>query len=144
MNVRRLNKLSRQLREIALKASQDGTEFPLSTGELAIVENVARNPDITITELVQRTGLAQSWVSKVVRGFSDQGIFQCSQNPKDRRQTRVRLDPKAHRDAFENHGSRPIDNALEAAAPHLSSESLARAKVLLNELADLLDADPSS
>lgn len=143
MNVRRLNKLARQLRDVALKASQDGAEFPLSTGELAIIENVARTPDITITELVHRTGLAQSWVSKVVREFTDKDIFRCTKNPSDLRQTRVRLAPKVQRETFEEHGSRSVDGALAESAPHLTEESLARAMSLLSELADLLDTNPA-
>ena len=141
MEVRRLIRLARQLREIALKASQGGGDLPLSIGELAIVENVARHPDSAITEIARSTGLAQSRVSRVVQELSNEGVLQLWKDPKDRRQTRVRLDPDIYRQTFEEYSSRTITQALGDATPHLTPAERERASELLAELADLLKAD---
>lgn len=140
VDVFRLHRLSRQLREVALKASQGGAELPVSVGDLAVLENVARNPNSAINEISRSVGLAQSRVSKVVRELTEAGVFQCSTDPKDRRQTRVRLHPAAHRKTFEEYGKRPIEPALAAAFPYLDAASVARAEELLGELSALLDA----
>lgn len=138
VDVLQLNRLARQLREIALKASQGGADLPISVGELAILENVARHPNSTISEISRSTGLAQSRVSKVVRELSEEGVFQHSKDPNDRRQTRVQLDAKVQRQTFEDHGSRPIDEALSDAVPHLDAAGVKRVKELLAELSGLL------
>jgi DNA-binding MarR family transcriptional regulator len=139
MEVRRLNRLSRQLREIALRASQNNGEVPLSAGELLIVEHVARHPASTITDIARETGLAQSRVSTVVRHLSDERVFVCSKDDKDRRQTRVALSPEAAVQAFEESGSRPIDSALVTVVPHLSDDEALRVSTLLDELGTLME-----
>lgn len=139
VEVRRLNRLSRQLREIALRASQDDEELPLSAGELVIVEHVARHPGSTISAIARETGLAQSRVSTVVRHLSDERVFVCSKDSKDRRQTLVALSPEVAVQAFEEFGSRPVDGALATVVPHLSGDQAVRVVSLLDELADLME-----
>ncbi|MFE4977934.1 MarR family winged helix-turn-helix transcriptional regulator [Kitasatospora sp. NPDC056651] len=139
MDVLRLHRLARQLREVALKASRGGEDSPISVGDLAVLENVARYPDSSIGEISQRAGLAQSRVSKIVQDLVEAGVFQANKDAKDRRQTRVRLHPDAHQKTFEDYGKRPVDSALSETFPHLDDAGQARATELLNELADLLD-----
>lgn len=144
MDVRRLNRLARQLREIALKASQDGEELPISVGQLAVFEDVARWPDSTISDIVRRTGLAQSRVSKVVGELAEEDVFLVGRDAKDKRQTRVSLDPKVRRQTFEEYGLRPIDGMVAKAAPHLSDAEVRRVIELLAELDALLQPrDPT-
>jgi DNA-binding MarR family transcriptional regulator len=140
----RLNRLARRLREIALKASQGGAEVPLSVGELAVFEAVARTPDSTISEISRATGLAQSWVSTIVRDLSQQRVVQQTKAAEDRRQTRVRLDPEVHRLSFEDYGARPIDGAVIEVAPHLDASGVQRVTELLLELDQLLAGSPAS
>jgi DNA-binding MarR family transcriptional regulator len=137
VDVIRLNRLARRLREIALKASQGGAELPISVGELSVVEAVARTPDSSISELSRASGLAQSWVSKIVRELSEQGVFQQTKDPDDRRQTRIRLTPEIHHRAFHEYGARPIGEAVSEAAPHLDARGVQRVKELLLELDQL-------
>lgn len=139
MEVRRLNRLSRQLREIALRASQNNKDVPLSAGELIVVEYVARHPASTITAIARDTGLAQSRVSTLVHRLADEHVFVCSKDEKDRRQTRVQLLPEVATQVFEEFGSRPIDGALTTVAPHLSTRDAKRIIVLLDELATLME-----
>ena len=144
MDVLRLNRLARQLREIALKASQAGAELPVSVGELTVIENVARRPDSTISDISRSTGLAQSRVSKVVQDLAEKGVFQCRKDANDRRQTRVRLHPAVREQTFEEYGKRSVDRALADAFPCLDTAAVTRAVALLGELADLLDRDATS
>jgi len=140
MDVRRLNRLARQLREVALRASQDNQDLPLSASELMIVEHVARHPGSTITAIARETGLAQSRVSTVVRQLVMEHVFDCSKDEADRRQTHVRLSPQAAVQAFEESGSRLIDDALTTVAPHLATSDADRINQLLDELATLMDS----
>lgn len=144
VDVLRLHRLARQLREIALKASQDGAELPISVGDLAVLEIIARNPNSAISEISRSVGLAQSRVSKVVHELTEAGVLQSGKDPNDRRQTRVRLHPTAQRQTFEEYGRRPVDAALADAFPHLDAASVARAMELLGELSDLLDKGSTS
>jgi len=142
MDVLGLNRLARLLREVALKASQNGEELPISASELVVIENVARHPDITISEISANTGLAQSRISNIARDLADEGVFLLRKVPPDRRQTRVRLDPKAERQTFDDAGARPIDDVLSGAAPHLSPDDVGRLIGLLEEVLGMLDRPP--
>jgi DNA-binding MarR family transcriptional regulator len=139
MDVLHLNRLARLLREVALRASQNGQELPISASELAVIENVARHPDSTISAISHSTGLAQSRVSTIVRDLTDEGVLEQRKLPPDRRETRVRLNPTTESQAFDEFGARPVDEALSGAAPHLSAEEVARVLLLLEELLNLLD-----
>jgi DNA-binding MarR family transcriptional regulator len=134
-----VNRLARQLREVALRASQDNQDLPISAGELVVVEHVARHPGSTITAIARETGLAQSRVSTVVRDLTREHVFSCTKDDADRRQTRVQLAPHVAKQAFEELGSRPVDDALTLVAPHLTSRDAARAGRLLDELAALME-----
>lgn len=139
MDVLQLNRLARLLREVALRASQNGQELPISASELAVIENVARHPDVTIGEISHNTGLAQSRVSAIVRDLTAEGVLVQRKVPPDRRQTRVRLDPRAESQMFDEFGARPVDDALSGAAPHLSPEEVTRLLLLLEEVLRMLD-----
>jgi DNA-binding MarR family transcriptional regulator len=139
MDVLQLNRLARLLREVALKASQNGQELPISASELAVIEDVARHPDITISEISHDTGLAQSRVSTIVRDLTSEGVLVQRKVPPDRRQTRVRLDPKAESQTFDEFGARPVDDVLSGAVPHLSPDEVAHLLLLLEEVLQMLD-----
>jgi DNA-binding MarR family transcriptional regulator len=139
MDVLELNRLARLLREVALKASQNGQELPISASELAVIENVARHPDITISEISHNTGLAQSRISTIVRDLTGEGVLLQRKVPPDRRQTRVRLDPSVEAQTFDEFGARPIDAVLSGVAPHLSPDDVSNLIRLLEEALAMLD-----
>jgi hypothetical protein len=56
----------------------------------------------------------------------------------------VRLDPEIHRQTFEDHGVRPIDDAVADIASHLDATGVQRVTELLVELDGLLLGDPQS
>lgn len=128
-----LTRLARVLREIALDASQDGRELPVTAGELALIEAVARHPGSSIRELCGWTGLAQSWVSTLARQLADKGVVTLAPDPADRRRTRVLLEPETARRAHHEEGRRPIGDAVARALPHLGATDAARLERLLAE-----------
>jgi len=131
LDVVALSRLARILREVALDASQAGHDLPVTGGELALVEAVARQPGSTIRELCATTGLAQSWVSTLARQLADKGVVQLEADPADRRRTLVRLTPETARRALHEEGRRPIGDALTRALPHLDAGDAAELERLL-------------
>ncbi len=138
MDVVRLNALSRRLREIALAASRGGGDLDISMTQLAVIETVARTPGSTIATITRTTGLAQSWVSTIVREMTDAGVFVLAKDPDDRRRTRVSLSPDAARLTFDERGTRSVDTGLRQAVPHLDEAGVRRVVALLTELESML------
>ncbi|MFT2712850.1 MarR family winged helix-turn-helix transcriptional regulator [Clavibacter sp. Sh2126] len=126
-----LSRLARILREVALDASQGGRDLPVTGGELALIEAVARQPDSTIRRLCETTGLAQSWVSTLARQLADKGVLRLEADPADGRRTLVRLAPETARRALHEEGRRPIGDALTRALPHLDAADAAELERLL-------------
>ena len=63
MNAVELHRLARVLREMAVMATANPGEQPVAASTLAIVEDVAAHPGTSISQIVERTSLAQSLVS---------------------------------------------------------------------------------
>lgn len=141
MNVIELNSLARKLREVALTASQHEDDTKLSMAQLMVFETVARTPRVSVKEITEQTGLAQSWVSKIVAGQCEDGVFVLSQDPGDRRRTIVSLSDQAQKATFRDRGVVDIDEALTATFPHLSPEAVTQVKVLLTQLQHVLQDD---
>lgn len=134
MDVIQLNTLARQLREIALAASRKQGDAELSVAQLAVIEAVARKPDISVREITGKTGLAQSWVSKIVSEKCDEGVFVLRKDPQDQRRTLVAFSEDAHKMTFTDRGATSINNELRARYPTLSESEVERIIVLLEEL----------
>lgn len=141
MNVARLHRLSRRLREVALEVSSNRDEDRISAGELAIVEDVARNPRTSIGEISRRTGLAQSLVSRTVSEMRDADVFTTGVDPTDRRRSLVDIDSETRLRLFRDRGSRPIEDELLRALPDIEPGELERVVSMLEELVELFDAD---
>lgn len=138
MDVVRLNALSRQLREIALAASRGSGDLEISVAQLAVIETVARTPGSTVATISRTTGLAQSWVSTIVRELAEAGVFVLGKDPDDRRRTRVSLSADAARLTFDDRGTRSVDSGLAHAVPQLDEKGKRRVVELLTELESLL------
>lgn len=149
LDVVALSRLARILREVALDASQDGRDLPVTGGELTLIEAVARQPGSTIRQLCETTGLAQSWVSTLARQLADKGVLRLEADPADRRRTLVRLAPETARRARHEEGRRPIGDALTRALPHLDASDAAELERLLARAHELVrpgrerDAEPA-
>lgn len=88
----------------------------------ALLLHLAWSGPLTISELVQHTGRAQSVVSEVVAGLVRSSFLSRVRDPRDRRRTLIWLTPLAH-DWLEQE-SEPLDrvrtqSALDAASPAL-------------------------
>lgn len=115
-----LHRLARLLREIALAASGNVGEDRVTPGQLAIIEDVAEHPGSTIGEVAERTHLAQSLVSRVAAAMREAGIFLAGDDARDRRKTILQIEAGAWAQ-LRSRGQNPIEDALTAALPHLST-----------------------
>jgi DNA-binding MarR family transcriptional regulator len=133
-----LHRLARSLREAALLATSDPGEPPVSYGEVAVVEDVARHPRTTVGEVASRTGLAQSLVSRLVSQMQAGGILTTSRDPADRRRTLVSVDPSARVGLLDPRGNRSVGAALAATFPHLDAAGLTRLEAVLDEASKIV------
>jgi DNA-binding MarR family transcriptional regulator len=133
-----LHRLARSLREIATTATADPGEPPVSAGDLAITEDVAHHEGASIGQIAQRTGLAQSLVSKTVAAMRDEGVLMTTPDPRDGRRMLVSLDQATRADVFSARAARPIDAALRKVRPGTSTAEIHRIDELLDELTRLL------
>jgi DNA-binding MarR family transcriptional regulator len=138
VNAGELHRLARVLREIATAATADPGEPPVSAGDLAIAEDIAHHEGAAIGEIAQRTGLAQSLVSKTVAAMREAGVVATAPDPADGRRMLVRIHPVARADLFRVRAARPIDAAILALRPGLTEVEMSRIEALLDELADHL------
>jgi DNA-binding MarR family transcriptional regulator len=124
------------LREIALVASADPGEAPVSAGVLAIVEDVSHHGPTSVGEVARRTRLAQSLVSKTVAEMRAAGIMTAESDQKDRRRVVIRLDPATRTGLFRARSARPIEPALRERLPDVSERELRQVLRALEELVD--------
>jgi len=130
-----LHRLARVLREVATAATADPGELPVSAGDLAIAEDIAHHEGTSIGQITQRTGLAQSLVSKTVAAMRGGGVLVTAPDPSDGRRLLVSVDAAIRADVFSSRATGPIDAALHQARPGISPTDLRRFGELLDELA---------
>src|SRR5581483_9660519 len=92
-----LHRLARLLREVAQAATANAGERPPAASTVAIVEDVAEHPDAPIKDIVARTGLAQSLVSRTVDQLQRRGVLKVARDPADGRRSLVRINPRIRR-----------------------------------------------
>jgi DNA-binding MarR family transcriptional regulator len=147
MNAGQLHRLARVLREIAQVATANDGERPVAASTVAIVEDVTSHPQSPIAEIVRRTGLAQSLVSRTVDRLQALGVFTVGHDPADRRRTLVSMDPQTRHVDFAARAERPIADAMRQVIAGLTDERLAEIAAALDVLgAALLDTrlDPAA
>ncbi len=116
-----LHRLARDLRAIALLATENTGSDRVNAGELSVLEDISRNPGATISEITRRTGLAQSLVSRVTRAMADAGALTIEPDETDRRKVRIELAPET-RAIIIKRANNPISAAITASTPLLSLE----------------------
>lgn len=114
-----LHRLARELRAIALLATENTGSDRVNAGELSVLEDVARNPGATIAEITRRTGLAQSLVSRITRAMADGGALTITADGVDRRKVRIDL-ARSTRAVILDRADNPISDALANSTPTLS------------------------
>ncbi len=127
------------LREIAQEATANQGERPVAASTVAIVEDVTSHPRSPITRIAQRTGLAQSLVSRTVERLQGHGVLTVEHDPADGRRTLVSVDPKTRRLDFSERAERPIADAIRQLTGVSGAQQLrveAALEVLREELLD--------
>jgi DNA-binding MarR family transcriptional regulator len=138
VNAGELHRLARLLQRIAQAATANPGERPPAPSTVAVVEDIRDHPGAAIKDIVERVGLAQSLVSRIVERLAAAGVVIVDQHPADRRRTALRLDPATWSGDLAERGSRSITPALEQVVPALSKRQLARIEAALETLADEL------
>lgn len=144
MDAGQLHKLARVLREVALNATADDGEAPVSAGDVAIAEDIIDHARTTVGEIASRTGLAQSLVSRTVAKMEDAGLVVAEPDPDDGRRRLISIATTTRTGLFRSRARRPIEPSLRALYPHASDAQIARVLVLLQELTDLLAIEPGA
>ena len=121
MNAAELHRLARHVRAIALRATENTGPDRVNAGELSVLEDIARNPGATVSEITRRTGLAQSLVSRISRTMADAGAISITADTSDRRKVHVDLTEQTRSTILER-ASKPIQQAIVATTPALSPE----------------------
>lgn len=136
MNVAELHRLVRVLREIAASTSVCSGDQQMSAGMVTIVQDVTAHSGSAIGDIADRTGLAQSFVSKTVVRLCDRGVFEVSQDPRDGRRTLVSVRPGSVARKQVPDTSMPIEVGVRAVFPDLTDAQMNRIMLGLSVLAD--------
>jgi len=137
MRASELHRLARVLREIALEATGNTGADRVNAGQLAVLEDVARHPRSTIGDITERTGLAQSLVSRIVHAAATDHALTVEQDETDRRRVRVELAGEV-REAILDRSRNSTEDAIATYTPHLGAEDRERLGHHLEEAAALL------
>jgi len=139
-----LHRVARLLREVALDATADPGETPVSAGDVAIAEDIAHHDKASVGEIAARTGLAQSLVSRTVAKLHDARVVVTERDPGDGRRVLISIAPSVRTGLFRSRARRPIEPALRSRYPESSEAEVARVVALLEELADILTSETGS
>jgi DNA-binding MarR family transcriptional regulator len=130
-----LHRLGRRLIELSRAATTHTGDQPMTPVQVAIIDDVIKNPGTGVTEIGHRTGFVQSHVSASVARLRDQGVLETAPDPTDGRRTRVQVTQLAMR-AIVCRARRPINNTITTAVG--DAETAQRVTAILDELAVLL------
>lgn len=139
MRASELHHLARATREVALLATNNLGADRINAGELAVLEDIARNPGAAISDVTRRTGLAQSLISRIAHGMAEAGVVHIAPDPADRRKVRVQLSQGVQKQISER-AATPIADALAAFTPSLTAPQRTALERHLSEADRLLRA----
>jgi DNA-binding MarR family transcriptional regulator len=139
-----LHRVARLLREIALDATADPGDTPVSAGDVAIAEDITHHEKASVGEIAARTGLAQSLVSRTVAKLRDAGVVVTGRDPDDGRRVLISIAPGIRTGLFRSRARRPVEPALRSRYPGSSEAEIARVVALLTDLAEILASGQAS
>jgi DNA-binding MarR family transcriptional regulator len=117
-------------------------EAQLSVGASLVLKDVFDNPDSSIREITERTGLPQSYVSECVARLRELGMVSTAVDPADRRRTLARFDPQHARTVLRK-GAVTADDELARALGEPDAAAIKETIELLSGLAgQLLPSKP--
>lgn len=131
-----MHKLVRALREVALDATSDSAEGRPNAAETLVATDIFEHSPTTVSEIVARTGVAQSQVSTIAAALHDAGITTREPDPRDRRRTLLVVPAKARKAFGTDRGRRGIQSAL---ATYLDAHQLPSTPAELDEVNQLLE-----
>lgn len=137
MDAGQLHELARELRRIASRATSCKGESRGTPGQLAIATDLATHGPSTISQIVYRTGLAQSYVSKVTATLVKEGVACSSSDPQDGRKTVVSLDPLLLQD-LRSRARIDVESSLTELRPDLTLQNKVEALELLEKIYKIL------
>jgi DNA-binding MarR family transcriptional regulator len=133
MNALDLYLLGRRLMKLGEETMRGPGAPPVPTALRLIVGDLAENPESSIGEITERTGLPQSQVSQSVARLRQRGAVETASDPRDGRRTLVRLSPAVPERAARV-GSREADEALGAAMGLTDPQEIAATVAALEEM----------
>lgn len=118
---------------------------PITPGESAVIEFlIARRKPCSIREIVSGTGIAQSWVSTVVKSLQARDWVELAQDVKDKRVTTVTMTKKIYKEAKQVL-SRDAKFALSSLLKNATPEEILVIEAGLTALSDVLQrSDPDA
>lgn len=137
MNLTELALLSRKLRDVTLLASSNDGQT-ISAGKLTIFEDIFKNSPTTVQDIVDRTNLAQSFVSKTVASMKQKNIVTVQKSPTDKRKVIITLHPNAS-EFVQSMGDQSVYPAFKQAFPHLDDTALHQVEILLTDLSQIIN-----
>jgi DNA-binding MarR family transcriptional regulator len=114
MDALELIQLGRQLTRIGEEAMRGSRRQALPNGPSLVLRDVFAHPDSSISQIVERTGLPQSYVSESVASLTKEGMLETRPDPDDKRRKLVRMSPD-HRRTVARKAAAPIDRTLAGA-----------------------------
>ncbi|HTU86100.1 MAG TPA: MarR family transcriptional regulator [Solirubrobacteraceae bacterium] len=114
MDALELIQLGRQLTKIGEEAMRGSRTQALPNGPSLVLRDVFANRDSSISQIAERTGLPQSYVSESVASLTQQGMLETRADPADKRRTLVRVSAD-HRRTVASKAATPIGGALARA-----------------------------
>ena len=141
----RLYKLARALRDLALEVTSDAAEGRPSAAETLVAADLFEHSPTTVSEIVTRTGVVQSQVSKIVAALHDAGVVTRERDPLDGRRTLLVVPGPTRMKYGTDRGRRDVSEALhgyltERGQPS-SADVIKQLTVMLAELSERLGID---
>lgn len=134
MDRQRLHRLGKKLVALSRQVDLEPQDTMSNPAERLVLGDVALYPRSTISEIVERTGFTQGYVSKCVAGLRDRELVSIAVDEADRRRTLVSPSPRLVRAI--NRRTLPTTELIRRALPEGKDPDEALA--LLDELANLL------
>lgn len=130
-----LYQLGRRLTELAYEG-MGAADLEISPSEFLVLRDLYMNGESSISETVERTGLAQSRVSNSVANLRERGWVVTDTDPKDRRKTLARVAKQVRLEGERRRGksaAAALDRLLAGAKPSERAQ-LAKALDRLHQL----------